>query len=62
MPPDLNIQTTTNQFLAPYWVDQTLKDNLFFGEILGKTKKWDGSQMLFPIKILVALLSNLLVA
>jgi hypothetical protein len=36
--------------LAPYWVDQTLRDNLFFGEILGKTKKWDGSQMLFGIK------------
>ena len=25
-------------------------DNAFFGMILGKTKKWDGSQMLFPIK------------
>ena len=24
--------------------------NLFFGEVLGNTKKWDGSQMLFPIK------------
>lgn len=50
MPPTSIIQTTTNQYLAPFWVDQTLKDNLFFGEILGKTKKWDGSQMLFPIK------------
>lgn len=48
--PTLNIQTTTNQYLAPAWVDQVLKDNFFFGEILGNTKKWDGSQMLFPIK------------
>ena len=25
-------------------------DNFFFGEILGNTEKWDGSQMLHPIK------------
>ena len=24
--------------------------NFFFGEVLSNTKKWDGSQMLFPIK------------
>src|SRR5260221_156229 len=50
MPPSLNIQTTTNQYLAPAWVDQVLRDNFFFGEILGNTEKWNGSQMLFPIK------------
>ncbi len=50
MPPTQNIQTTTNQSLAPAWVDQTLRDNFIFGEILANTKKWDGSQMLFPIK------------
>lgn len=50
MPPNQNIQTTTNQSLAPAWVDQTLRDNFIFGEILANTKKWDGSQMLFPIK------------
>lgn len=50
MPPSINIQTTTNQYLAPAWVDQVLRDNFFFGEILGNTKKWEGSQMLFPIK------------
>lgn len=50
MPPGINISTTTNQYLAPKWVDQVLRDNFFFGEILSKTKKWDGSQMLFPIK------------
>ena len=44
----INIQTTTNQYLAPAWVDQVLRDNFFFGEILGNTQKWDGSQMLFP--------------
>ncbi len=50
MPPGTNIVTTTNQYLAPDWVDQILRDNFFFGEVLGNTKKWDGSQMLFPIK------------
>lgn len=50
MPPTLNITTTTNQYLAPAWVDQVLRDNFFFGKILANTKKWDGSQMLFPIK------------
>ena len=48
--PSVNIQSTTNQYLAPAWVDQILRDNFFFGEVLGRTKKWDGSQMLFPIK------------
>jgi hypothetical protein len=50
MPPGVNIQTATNQYLAPAWVDQVLGDNFFFGEVLGRAKKWDGSQMLFPIK------------
>lgn len=50
MPPNVNITTTTNQYLAPAWVDQILGDNFFFGQILGMAKKWDGSQMLFPIK------------
>lgn len=50
MPPGVNITTTTNQYLAPFWVDQVLRDNYFFGRIMQKTKKWDGSQMLFPIK------------
>jgi len=50
MPPGVNITTTTNQYLAPAWVDQILRDNFFFGEVLGNSKKWEGSQMLFPIK------------
>lgn len=50
MPPNVNITTTTNQYLAPAWVDQILRDNFFFGKILAKTEKWNGSQMLFPIK------------
>src|SRR3569833_1930616 len=50
MPTNVDIQTTTNQYLCPEWVDQVLRDNLFFGKILEKTKKWNGSQMLFPIK------------
>lgn len=48
--PGVNVTTTTNQYLAPFWVDQTLRDNYFFGKIMQKTKKWDGAQMLFPIK------------
>lgn len=48
MPPGVNITTTTNQFLARAWVDQVLRDNLFFGEILSNTESWNGSQMLFP--------------
>ncbi len=47
--PGVNVTTTTNQYLAPRWVDLTLRDNYFFGKIMQKTKKWDGSQMLFPI-------------
>lgn len=50
MPPGVNITTTTNQYLAPYWTDLVLRDNYFFGKIMQKTKKWNGSQMLFPIK------------
>lgn len=50
MPPNVNIQTTTNQYLAPFWTDLVLRDNYFFGKIMQKTKKYSGSQMLFPIK------------
>ena len=50
MPPNVNITTTTNQYLAPAWVDQVLRDNWFFGDVLSKSEKWDGSQMLFPMK------------
>lgn len=50
MPPSVNITTTTNQYLAPFWTDQVLRDNRFFGKVMEKTKKWDGSQMLFPMK------------
>lgn len=48
--PGVNVTTTTNQYLAPFWVDQVLRDNYFFGKLMSKTKKWNGSQMLFPIK------------
>ena len=50
MPPSLTISTVTNQYLAPFWVDQVLRDNYFFGKVMSKTKKWNGSQMLFPMK------------
>ncbi len=50
MPPGVNVTTTTNVYLAPFWVDQVLRDNYFFGKIMQKTKKWNGSQMNMPIK------------
>lgn len=50
MPPSVSLQTVTNQYLAPKWHDLVLRDNYFFGKLMQKTKKWNGSQMLFPIK------------
>lgn len=50
MPPSITLQTVTNQYLAPKWYDLVLHDNYFFGKLMQKTKKWNGSQMLFPIK------------
>ncbi len=50
MPPNVSVTTTTNQYLAPFWTDLVLRDNYFFGKMMQKTKKWNGSQMLFPIK------------
>lgn len=50
MQPNVNVTTTTNQYLAPAWVDQVLRDNAFFGHILEKVEKWKGAQMLFPMK------------
>lgn len=50
MPPSINVQSTTNQWLASAWVDQVLRDNFLFGEILGNTEAWDGSQMIHPFK------------
>ncbi len=50
MPPSVNVTATTNQWLASAWVDQVLRDNFFFGEILGNTKQWEGSQMVHPFK------------
>lgn len=50
MQPNVNVQTTTNQYLAPLWTDLVLRDNYFFGKIMQKTKKWQGSQHLEPIK------------
>lgn len=50
MPPNVTVQAVTNQYLAPRWMDLILRDNYFFGKLMQKTKKWNGSQMLFPIK------------
>lgn len=50
MAPNVNITTTTNQYLAPFWVDGVLRDNRFFAELMKSTKKYEGSQMLIPLK------------
>lgn len=50
MGPNATVQSVTNQYLAPNWWDLILRDNYFFSKIMAKPKKWDGSQMLFPIK------------
>lgn len=48
--PGVNVTTTTNVYLAPFWVDIVLRDNYFFGKLMSRTKKWDGAQMNFPLK------------
>lgn len=50
MAPNALITATVNNYLAPYWVDQVLRDNYFFGRLMQKTKKYDGAQMNIPIK------------
>lgn len=50
MPPGINVTSTTNQFLAPRWVDLVLRDNSFFGELLKKTKTFRGASEVHPIK------------
>lgn len=50
MQPNSFVVTTTNQYLAPAWVDQVLRDNFFFGELMKKVGTFKGSQMLEPIK------------
>lgn len=48
--PTVNVLTTINQYLSSAWVDQVLRSNFFFGEVLANTEQWKGSQMLFQIK------------
>jgi hypothetical protein len=50
MPPGVNITTVVNNYLAPIWVDQTLRDNYFFGKIMQKTKKFRGATEVHPMK------------
>ena len=50
MQPNSFVTTTTNQYLTPSWVDQVLRDNFFFGELLKKSQGFKGSQVLQPIK------------
>lgn len=52
MPPSQNILATTNQYLARYWMDLVLRDNYFFGKVMGREmrKQWRGAQALIPMK------------
>ncbi len=50
MPPTVNVTTTTNQYLAPRWVNLVLRDNLFFAKILKNPRQYRGSQMNIPIQ------------
>ncbi len=50
MLPSANILTTVNSYLGASWVDQVLRDNKFFGEVLAKTEKFKAGLMNFPIK------------
>lgn len=50
MQPNVTVQAATNQYLAPNWWDIVLRDNYFFSKIMKNPSKWDGSQMLFPVK------------
>lgn len=50
MTPNVNVITTTNNYLAPFWVDNILRDNRFFTRILRDTKKFDGAQYNMPMK------------
>lgn len=45
------ITTTTNQFIMPKLVDTVLNSNVLLTRILGKSKKWNGERMKFPVKI-----------
>jgi len=50
MLPDANILTTVNNYLGNSWVDQVLRDNKFFGEVLSNTKDFKAGLMNFPMK------------
>ncbi|MDE2232912.1 MAG: hypothetical protein KGJ90_02155 [Patescibacteria group bacterium] len=52
MPPSTNVLATTNQYLARYWVDITLRDNYFFAKVMSREmrRQWKGSQVLIPFK------------
>jgi len=50
MLPNANILTTVNTYLGNSWVDQVLRDNKFFGEVLANTEKFKAGVMNFPMK------------
>lgn len=51
MQPNSFVATTTNQYLAPSWVDGVLRDNRLFSIVLNRMSKFEGSQSLQPFKV-----------
>mgnify|MGYP001558226078 CR=1 FL=1 len=45
------VTTTTREKILPYLVDTVLNSNVFATRMLGKAKKWSGSDQQFPIKV-----------
>ena len=45
------VTTTTREKILPYLVDTVLNSNVFATRMLGKAKKWSGSDQQFPVKV-----------
>jgi hypothetical protein len=50
MLPNANILTTVNSYLGNCWVDQVLRDNKFFGEVLASAETFKAGIMNMPMK------------
>ena len=48
MLPTANILTTVNTYLGNSWVDQVLRDNKFFGEVLASAETFKAGVMNLP--------------
>lgn len=46
----VRVQTTTQDYIAPYMVDTVLRESVLAKDILSKAKEWMGELMKFPLK------------